>query len=238
MSINKFFKDELLILKKFPINENDLLVNAYGKFSGKIQLKAKGAKKIRSKFTGRLEPFQMIEAEIYNSGKSLTITQANLKREFLNIPFTLENFLLQQKICLLINKIVQYNEQSNQLFQLLYQTLHGFKQQNSPQLLENFFLTKLLDISGILPEFTHCHLCNQKLSAHSYFTPQSQLICSSCSSTSPLSSQLLTFNTIKWINYLKNSTSILSCYKIKIPSSNSQEATSILDQFLTDLLKA
>jgi recombinational DNA repair protein (RecF pathway) len=56
----KQLKDDLIILKRFTINENDILVNAFGRFSGKIQLKAKGSKKILSKFTGRLDIIEEI----------------------------------------------------------------------------------------------------------------------------------------------------------------------------------
>jgi DNA repair protein RecO len=71
---NKHIKDEIIILKSVTIEEHDSLVNVFARMHGKIMIKAKGSKKITSKFTGRLEPLSLISAEIYDSGRSFTLT--------------------------------------------------------------------------------------------------------------------------------------------------------------------
>ncbi len=96
--LQKHIKDELIILKRNTVNEKDTLIIAFGRFSGKILLKARGSKNINSRFIGRLEPLTVIKAQIYNSGKSLTLTGAEAITAPPLAP-SYRNFEINQIIC-------------------------------------------------------------------------------------------------------------------------------------------
>jgi DNA repair protein RecO len=227
----KYFKDDLIILKRFTINENDILVNAFGRFSGKIQLKAKGGKNILSKFTGRLEPLSIIQAEIYNSGKSLTLTNAHLKYNILDTP-NFQTFELSQKICLLLNKTLPYNEASPDLFRLIENITESIQNKLPHFKTEIFFLTKFLDITGLLPNFLYCHKCQCKFTQSPYLQ-DGQLNCPNCTQQNPeIEHFQLDINTLKLLNYISLSNQISQLQPIKIPTNNSLQANKILEELI------
>lgn len=220
----KHFKDDLIILKRFCINENDLLVTAFGRMSGKIQLKAKGSKKLLSKFTGRLEPLNLIQAEIYNSGKSYTLTTSHLKCDNL-FQSDLATFNLSQKICLILNKNIPFEEAHPELFSLLENLIKSLSNINNCRLkTELFFLTKFLKLTGILPYLTECHTCHQKLNQSAYFQ-EHHIVCQNCKTSEY---QKINFNTIKLINYINNLERVEQLRPIKVPTQIQSESTKIL----------
>jgi DNA repair protein RecO len=227
--INKHYKDEIIILKRFCINENDLLVTGFGKLSGKIQLKAKGSKKLLSKFTGRLEPLSLIQAEIYNSGKSHTLTNVSLKYDNL-FQFDLETFNLSQNICMILNKNIPFEEPHTQLFSLIEELIQSLcSKTNSRKKAEIFFLTKFLKYNGILPCFIKCHSCHQKFSNSAYFQNQ-QIICHNCNKNTDNKIQI---NTIKLINYINNLKKVEELTRIKVPININLESLKILNNLLS-----
>lgn len=220
----KHFKDDLIILKRFCINENDLLVTCFGKFSGKIQLKAKGSKKILSKFTGRLEPLNLIQAEIYNSGKSYTLTNAHLKWDNL-FQSDLATFNLSQKICLILNKNIPFEEPHPELFLLVQNLIKSLSNiQTCRQKSEIFFLTKFLKLTGILPYLTQCHTCHEKLNQSAYYH-EHNIVCSNCKNSEH---QKINLNSIKLINYINNLERVEQLRPIKVPNNIQTESTKIL----------
>jgi DNA repair protein RecO len=227
----KHFKDDVIILKKFSINENDILVNAFGRFSGKIQFKAKGAKKILSKFTGRLEPLSIIQAELYNSGKSLTLTNANLKLNS-SLGTNLSNFNFSQKMCYLLNKLVPFEEANVNLFNLIENVAINILESNCCSKTEFFFLTKFIDLAGHLPSFIFCNQCHNKFNQNPYLE-EGNLICQKCIIPEKQSSYLeLDLNTIKLLNYINSSNRIDQIRPIKIPKQNHQEVDLVLNKLI------
>jgi len=52
---------DAVVLQTYPLSETDRIVIAYTRKYGKLRGVAHGAKRIRSSFSGRLEPFYWIE---------------------------------------------------------------------------------------------------------------------------------------------------------------------------------
>ena len=150
----KHVKDELIILKRFPVNENDLLIFAFGKHSGKITLKAKGSKKLNSKFTGKLEPMCVINAEIYFSGKSYTLTNAS---SLIDPPIAenLDTFNTSQKICKILINTLPNDEAHIALFNYLKELSQLLCEQKKCEEILTIFYIKYIELTGHLPEVTN-----------------------------------------------------------------------------------
>jgi len=223
----KHLKDELIILKKININENDLLILAYGKFSGKLILKAKGSKKINSRFTGRLELLSHLSAEIYFSGKSYTLTNAQLIQ---TAPLKSEYqvFQLSQYICKFLLESLADQDPNPKIFNLLEISNQFLKLNQDPNNFKLFFLIKYLQINGHLGNTSHCHHCQEKFSNTCHIDHHSHFCCSNCLNKT-LSSQRLSFRSIKLINYIKTHSNLSNCLQIKVPFENLQESINILN---------
>jgi DNA repair protein RecO len=150
----KHIKDELIILKRFPINESDLLIIAFGKHCGKITLKAKGSKKINSKFTGKLEPLSLINAEIYFSGKSFTLTNAiNLCDP--PLAENIETFNTSQKICSVLVRTLPNEEAHIELFNELKEIIQILISQKKSSEALTIFYALYIKLTGHLAESTN-----------------------------------------------------------------------------------
>ncbi len=237
----KQFKDDLIILKRFTINENDILVNAFGRFSGKIQLKAKGSKKILSKFTGRLEPLSIISAEIYDSGKSYTLTNANLKFCPLGIQESnYETYELSQKICGILNRFLPFEEPNAKIFHLIERIAEQYTIEQNINKTEIFFLTKFLEFSGFLPSFSFCHDCHEKFDQNPFTNSDLIFICPKCLPNSNNSNinhefQEVNLNTLKLLNYITTCKKPADLRPLKIPVNNNDQARLILNRLTNHL---
>ncbi|GEM_PF-4001022 len=83
---------EAVILKRYPVGEDDSICCLYSPDHGKIRAAARHALKPRSRFSGLLEPFNVIDAEIqFRENRDLhRISEAGLLRRFSHLIDTLE----------------------------------------------------------------------------------------------------------------------------------------------------
>lgn len=68
------YRDDAIVLRTHLLGESDKIVTLLGRKRGKIRAVAKGIRKTTSRFGARLEPFNQVDAMLYE-GKSLDIIQ-------------------------------------------------------------------------------------------------------------------------------------------------------------------
>jgi len=163
------YKAKALILRTYKLGEYDKIVKMYSQASGLISAVAKGARKSRSRFGGRLEIFNLIDLEMYG-GKSLDIlSQAEIIESFKNISSDFSRFVFCQLIAKIILKTQSgISEPNPDLFKLIYLS---FREINSVSVddmvslkkIMCFFIGKFLLLAGYSPLLDSCCRCNTKL---------------------------------------------------------------------------
>jgi len=231
MNHKKNYKDELIILKRFSINENDLLLTCFSYLMGKCTIKAKGSKRILSKFIGRLEPLAHITAEIYDSGKSLTLTTANLKSDPPMAP-SLESFNSCQSICKNLLQSLPFNEKNIPIYNLTLECINDLKSNINPILVLHYFKTRLIELTGQLPILNYCSICLEKISQNAAFSEtNTEIVCHKCYDHNR-NHKSINLDTLKTINFLAKCNTLANATKLKIPSSNNQELETYLNSIL------
>ena len=72
---------EAVVLRSFPFGEADRVLHLYTAASGRIGAMAKGVRRTKSRFGGRLEPFSHVELGLHRGrGELGTVTGASLVR--------------------------------------------------------------------------------------------------------------------------------------------------------------
>jgi DNA repair protein RecO (recombination protein O) len=174
------FKAKAVVLKTHNLGEADKILRLYSQEKGLIDAVAKGARKFKSKFGGRLELFNFIDCEL-SKGKSLDIlTQAELVRNFKNISSDFNKFLFCQLISEIILKTHPLESESSQktailLFKLIYVSFYEIDSAAPGELylLEKiavFFIAKYLKITGYSPLISSCCRCGTKVGAENSHT--------------------------------------------------------------------
>ena len=137
-------KTEAIILKKADLGEVDQLLTIYSKEFGKIQVLAKGTKKLESKLRCHLEPFSYSHL-ILIEGKSFRIVKdAILMDQFLPMRKNLEKIKITYQIVKLIDELIVGEEKDKEIWNLL---VNAFKELNIKNFQDN-----LLKLLGYDPE--------------------------------------------------------------------------------------
>src|SRR5690625_5651353 len=80
----KLYRDEAIVLRTHKLGEADRIVTLLTRNYGQVRAVAKGVRRTSSKFGARLEPFSVIDVQLY-AGRNLdVITQVDRKSTRLN----------------------------------------------------------------------------------------------------------------------------------------------------------
>jgi len=220
--MNNLCKTKGLILRRFPLNEADELVTIMTEDYGKIGAIAKGSRRIKSKFCGRIELFYEVFITYYQ-GRSL----ANLNEiEIVNVSPALDMNLKSKSILFCISEITQKlvadSQESPEIFELLRDTLAHFDEKNSETILYAYSI-KLLTLLGFMSPWDICSRSNTKLNlSEALFlsTADASVIRSGYASPTDIR---LTPSVVKWINYMQKE----PFSRLKIVSPSHGEKTEV-----------
>ncbi|MBI5754477.1 DNA repair protein RecO [Candidatus Peregrinibacteria bacterium] len=142
-----------VILGHKDFTENDKLVYLYSEEFGKIKVIAKGARKITSKFTGHLETLNFATAEIYFGPRNIILKEIITIKNFKKIRDNFESLSATMQIAEITNQILYENQKIDNLIELLIDALEQISTNNKPALTSQAYLIKILDRSGLIPDF-------------------------------------------------------------------------------------
>jgi DNA repair protein RecO (recombination protein O) len=156
-----------IIINRFDFRENDILVCLYSQEFGKLNLLAKGAKKIDSKLAAHLEPLTLSKVLII-PGKGFDYLASAISQDyFINIKEDLDRYNLACYILKIFNSSIKENETDQVLFNYLLNYLYFLNQLENKNL--DIFLSSwllgFLNILGYKPHINNCLLCQNKLLA-------------------------------------------------------------------------
>ena len=141
------------IIRRIPLTESSMIVTWCTKDHGLLKTVAKGARRPKSQFSGKLDLFYEAEFEIIRSKKTdlhnlremkILMTRASIRQSYLKT-------LSASYFAKMINKVSESDSPINSLYELLYRGLN-YLEENEPQLLAirhyEREMTKILGISN------------------------------------------------------------------------------------------
>ena len=108
-----------LVLKRRDFRESDQIISFFTKENGKIELLARGVKKIISKNSAHLELFSLISIEIAKGKEVDHLTKVQSVEFFRNIRMDLKKSLMASYIVSLVEKLTYTEEKDLYIFKLL-----------------------------------------------------------------------------------------------------------------------
>lgn len=201
--MNKHLHTEGIVLRKTDFNEADRIVTVLTRDHGKIDCIAKGARRIKSKFCGRLELFCHIRLTGFQGRDLVVLDEAQLIT-----PFPQNQSLEQHRILFTIaestHKLIHAHQHIEGAYPLLTETLEALRDTAKHDPLLFTYLIRLLTLTGFLPQWNQCALCETTLNAlRPIFVRlgDAHAVCGNC--RQPADRALKTSVT-KWINYMQN----------------------------------
>ena len=153
---------EAIVLARRDFREYDQLISFYTKESGKIELLARGVKKIISKNSAHLEPFSNVFIEKV-AGKEIDhLIKVVPIMFFSDIRKDLSKSMAAGYLVYFLEKILEINEADKNIYNVVLSWLKFTdKADNFEQILLDGLILVLLSELGFRPIFEHCVICKK-----------------------------------------------------------------------------
>ncbi len=172
--------DQGIVLRGYPFGESHRVVVLVSPNHGKLRTVAKGVRKTKSRFGGRLEPFTHVDLVLYE-GKNLdTITQVSTINAFGELRNHLDRVLAASTMLEVVDMVVQEDEPSVRMFLLLQRGLTVLDHMDPHPDLVTSFLLKAADIIGVAPSFDSCAGCGTSEGLKRFSFAAGGSLCGSC----------------------------------------------------------
>lgn len=181
-----------IILKRRDYQENDRLFVIYTKDFGKLDILAKGTKKIKSKLNPYLEPGYYVKLMIAKGKVIDKLANADLIKSYQNLRhdqtllgFYLLNYLSETTDCLISGHILEPKkfELYLEILDILDEAILDSAHREKLLVLANLYLLKLLHLLGYFPEIKRCTNCHKGLlffGKNIFDFAQGGIICEDC----------------------------------------------------------
>ncbi len=176
------FRAEAIVLRHSDWGEADRLLTLYTREMGKVRAIAKGARKIRSRKAGHLEPFTRVNLQLARGRQMYIVTQAETIDAFLSLRDDLTSIGYTSYVLELIDRFTYEEDENGALYRLLRDTLGRLNQTADPQLVLRYYEIRLLDFLGYRPELINCVENGEEIQAQDqFFSPaRGGVLCPSC----------------------------------------------------------
>ncbi|MBU0722099.1 DNA repair protein RecO [Patescibacteria group bacterium] len=226
-----------IILNRKNFSEDDSKIIIYSRDSGKLELVARGTKKIKSKLVGHIEPITLSNIMAVRGRQYDYAGAAASEQCYFNIKNDLDKLAAVGHAIRIFNKIIKVGQADEEIFELLKNFLDVLNRATADkisfELLSWLFIFKLLVKLGHKPELYYCVNCRAKiLSAGMKFDlARGGLIGAECSAKIECPNGLtISENSVKLLRLAeKNDFNKLS--KIKI-NNKGKEIKNIISLFL------
>ncbi|MGH2734664.1 MAG: DNA repair protein RecO [Actinomycetota bacterium] len=154
------YKDEAVVLKAIKLGEADRILTLFTRNHGKVRAVAKGVRKTKSRFGGRLEPFTLVDLMLYQ-GRSLdTITGASIVEPFREVREDYARYTAACALAEAVEKVTEEHERQFSTYSLLVGGLRALAKGGAETVVPAF-LVKLLSVSGYHPNLGVCGGCDE-----------------------------------------------------------------------------
>ncbi len=219
------YNTRAIVLKSINLSESDRLVTFLTENHGKIKCVAKGARKVKNRYWGSLEPMSLIHLIYFGKEhQSLyRLNHADIIESFQSIRDDFSKLYTGIYFLELIDSMILEGHQEKRIFNLLQQALTALKQQSELESLIRLFEVRLLSLSGYKPQMDHCVVCKttSENGIFKFSFIQNGIICGNCTRRVSTDIQFTTGTR----NYIKKlmSVEIKSCERLKIPKNQAEE---------------
>ena len=183
MSEARSFRVEAVVLRHSDWGEADRLLTLYTRERGKVRAIAKGARRIRSRKAGHLEPFTRVTLQLAKGRDLLIVTQADTLDAYLPLGANLVKTSYAAYAVELLDRFTFEDEnENNAIFRLLIEILSRIANEADPWLAIRYYEVRLLDELGFRPHLFECANCGEKIKpVDQFFSPAAGgVLCPKC----------------------------------------------------------
>ena len=228
---------DCVVLRHSNWGEADRMLSVYSREHGKLRAIAKGARKMRSRKAGHLEPFTRVTLMLARGRDMWIVTQAETIDAYLPIKETLALTGQAAYVIELLDRFTYDEGENRSLYNLVVDTLERLSMQMDPFTVVRYYEIRLLDLLGFRPDLSYCVQCQNEIKAEDQFFSvlHGGVLCPNCGPRTT-GSRPVSMATLKYLRHFQRSSFEDACRAV-IPAPVRQEMETLLNHYLTYLLE-
>lgn len=176
-------KTEAVVLRSMRYGEADRILHIYTPHRGRVGAIAKGVRRARSRFGGRLEPFFRLRIELHEGrGELLTVTGAQTVNGHASLREDPHALDAAARACDAVGRLFETSEPHPGVFNLLCRKLALLDENPACATRASAlaFRLKLLVAAGLAPQLGACACCGEREHLVGFSGAAGGVVCSSC----------------------------------------------------------
>jgi DNA repair protein RecO (recombination protein O) len=183
------FKTQAVVLRSIRFGEADRVLHLYSSTRGRIGAIAKGARRPRSRFGGRLEPFFRLDLVLHEGrGELATVTSASTVEGHPSLRASAAALAAAARACDAVLRLLDAAEPNAGAYNLLCRYLVLLDRRDDGRLREPAadrstalaFRLKLALVAGFAPELAACARCGEADGLSAFSGAAGGVVCGAC----------------------------------------------------------
>lgn len=207
MAEQRSIRVEAVVLRHADWGEADRVLTLFTRERGKVRAIAKGARKIRSRKAGHLEPFTRVVLQLAKGRDLFIVTQADTVDAYLSLSEDLVKTGYASYVIELLDRFTYEDESENlAIFNLLTESLRRIAIEPDPWLAIHYYEVHLLDFLGFRPHLVKCANCGKEIQPENqFFSPAAGgVLCPTCGAGLP-GTWSISLEALKHLRHLQRS---------------------------------
>ena len=209
-----------LTLRKTPVGEADLVSVLYTREHGKLELLARGGRRLTSKLMGHFEPLTLLRLSVARGRTLDIVAEAEVVTAFPAVKTDYFTTARGLYVAELLDAFSVLSAANPELFDLAVQTLEEVGDNPTADLPLRYFDLQLLALSGFLPELYHCVECGEELEPerHRFAVGAGGTLCLECGPPDVIV-RSLSLSTLKVLRLLHRTESVGLLPELNVPTT-------------------
>jgi DNA repair protein RecO (recombination protein O) len=177
------FKTEAVVLRTFRYGEADRILHLYTAERGRVGAIAKGVRRVKSRFGGRLEPLFRVNLVLHEGrGELCTVTQAETVAGHPSLRESRAAIERASQACDAVLRLLDSQEPNRPAYNLLCRELQLLDSDPGAATRAHAlaFRLKLLLAAGFAPELASCASCGDREHLGAYSASAGGVVCPGC----------------------------------------------------------
>jgi DNA repair protein RecO (recombination protein O) len=237
-SADRSFRTPAVIVKRRDFAEADRMLTILTPNHGKLDVIAKGARKLTSHKTGHVELFTRSDMVIHRASEIGVVAQAEMIEPYQELREDLRRGAFANYAAELLDRFTATGEDDTRdLFNLFDTTLKRLCTDPDPQLALRYYEMHVLDLVGFRPELNECVIGHEPIQPEDQFFSvfEGGIVCPR-HATQSSSSMPISVNALKLLRHIQRSR-YDQMRDLQVPSSVHEDADRIMITYITFLLE-
>jgi DNA repair protein RecO (recombination protein O) len=235
---SRSYRVEAVVLRHMDWGEADRLLALYTRERGKLRAVAKGARRIKSRKAGHLEPFTRVTLQLARGREMPIVTQAETVDAYLPLRETLVKTGFAAYVVEMLDRFTYEDETENYaIYHLLTETLGRIASEPDAWVAVRYYEVQLLGLLGFRPRLFECANCGDPIRAvDQFFAPGAGgVLCPRCGVNLP-GAWPVTVNALKFFRHFQRS-DYKGAQRAQPGSEVRSELEALIQRYITYLLE-